>query len=241
MHILVHDTETSGLPLFKDPSEDPRQPHLCELAAYMFDADSMQVVDLYHALVKQDGWSVEPEAFKAHGITKERSMAEGVDEKDAFYNFHRLSRLSQMRVAHNGQFDDRIHRIGIMRFGDGVVTTDTSDIIDRTAFADQWRALPSYCTMKETTNILNLPATEAMRKSGRGSWKKQPSLKETYNHFFHEDFDGAHSAKADAWACARVYFFLTRKHDIGRTPATLSDGGVLAGTNRTTSGAIGQP
>ena len=89
----------------------------------------------------------------------------------------------------------------------------------RAEWEDKFDAtLESLDAIKTSTPILNLPATEAMKKSGRGSWKKSPSLAEAHRHFFGEDFDGAHSAKADAWACARIYFHLTQKHDIGRAP-----------------------
>ena len=215
MHVAIYDTETSGLPLFNDPSEDPRQPHICEVAVLLFDVGTREVRDTFHTLVKQDGWSVDPEAFKAHGITKERSMAEGIDEKIANYMFHAILQRADVRVAHNEQFDQRIARIALKRFGDGVTSNDASPQEDRDRDADQFKARMSYCTMKTAQPILNLPATEAMRKSGRGSWKKPPSLAETYRHFFNEDFDGAHSAMADAKACARIYFKLTQNVDIG--------------------------
>ena len=99
------------------------------------------------------------------------------------------------------------------RFKERVKPTD-----DQMTLRHRYMQLRNFMTMKTSTPILNLPATEAMVKSGRGSWKKSPSLAEAHRHFFGEDFDGAHSAKADAWACARIYFHLTQKHDIGKAP-----------------------
>lgn len=215
MKILVTDTETSGLPQFNEPSEGVNQPHICELAALLFDDKTRKLEAQYHAIIKQDGWDVDPEALAAHGITKERSMDEGVVEQVALAEFFELHLQADMTVAHNWQFDGRIYRIAIKRFGHGhteeVLTQEERDVI-----ADAFKSSPSYCTMKTCTPILNLPATEAMRKSGRGSWKKPPKLIEAYQHFFGEGFDGAHSALADAWACARVYFKLTHNVDIGK-------------------------
>lgn len=36
---IFFDTETQGLPLWNDPSEDPRQPHIVQLAAALDDGD----------------------------------------------------------------------------------------------------------------------------------------------------------------------------------------------------------
>jgi DNA polymerase III subunit epsilon len=219
MKVLVTDTETSGLPLFNDPSEDPRQPHLCEVAGFLFDDKTFALEETLHYIVQQDGFDVDPKAFEAHGITRERSMDEGLPETKVLSEFMALHAKADLVVAHNWQFDQRIFRIALKRFD--VVACDPDG---RTAQewrdeqADKFKAFPSYCTMKTLTPIMALPATDAMRKLGRGSWKKSPSLAEAYDHFFHESFDGAHSAKADAWACARVYFMLTRKHDIGKMP-----------------------
>lgn len=215
MLIMIYDTETSGLPKFNEPSEGENQPHIFEIAALLFDDKTRELQHKIHYIIRQDGWDVEPEAFKAHGITKERSFEEGIDEFIALRDFHSMQKMCDVRVAHNCQFDDRIMRIAYKRFGEGV-----NGIVgpqeERDAIADAFKSRPSYCTMKTCTPILNLPATEAMRKSGRGSLKKSPSLAEAYQHFFGEMFGGAHSALADAWACARIYFMLTQKHDIGK-------------------------
>lgn len=56
MKIHVMDCETTGLPLFKEPSEDPRQPHIVELAAMLIDGahramnDVRACADVYFAV-----------------------------------------------------------------------------------------------------------------------------------------------------------------------------------------------
>ena len=42
--ILFYDTETSGMPLFDQPSSDPRQPHLMQIAAALVEAHGHGIV-----------------------------------------------------------------------------------------------------------------------------------------------------------------------------------------------------
>lgn len=37
---LFYDNETNGLPLFKEPSNHPGQPHIVQLAAVLVDLDT---------------------------------------------------------------------------------------------------------------------------------------------------------------------------------------------------------
>ena len=52
--ITPYDTETTGLPLFRDPSDDPRQPHLVDICILAFNADGT-LVDSFEAMVRPDG------------------------------------------------------------------------------------------------------------------------------------------------------------------------------------------
>ena len=53
--IFVYDTETTGIPLFDQPSDDPRQPHIVEVAAGLFDMETGARFGEYHAIVRPDG------------------------------------------------------------------------------------------------------------------------------------------------------------------------------------------
>ena len=73
--ILVFDVETTGLPLWNEPSEDPRQPHLVQLAALLVDDDTRQVISTLDVIVRPDGWLIPEDVAAVHGITTERAAA----------------------------------------------------------------------------------------------------------------------------------------------------------------------
>ena len=206
MKALCYDTETQGLPLFNEPSEDPRQPHIVEIAALLFD-DAGQKIDSFHTIVRPDGWTIPDEVAAIHGITTERAMDEGIPEHQALAGFLAMHARADIRVAHNESFDARILRIAIKRFGYGAsgleqLTQDHRDLI-----ADQFKARPAYCTCTAAKPIMKLPPTEKMMASPRfRNSFKQPNLQEAHKYFMGMAFDGAHGALADAHACARVYF-----------------------------------
>lgn len=204
--ILVYDTETTGLPLFDQPSDDPRQPHIVELAAGLYDAETGERIDLLHAIVRPNGWTIPDEVARIHGITTERALAEGRAEDEVFGEFVALWRRADLRVAHNESFDARIVRIACKRFlGDGL--------------ADEWKAGKAECTARLSTPIINLPPTGKMMAAGFRK-PKTPNLTECIRHFFSEAHDGAHGALADMEGCARVYFYLKAKATSASAPPT---------------------
>ena len=192
---LFFDTETTGLPLFSEPSEDPRQPHIVQLAATLVDLDTREVVDTLNVLIKPDGWESEPRALETHGITTERGLAEGIPEAEALSQFLAMHARAEVRIAHNEQFDARILRIAIKRFK-----------AEEAALADEWKAGNAECTQKLATPILKLPATAAMLRSRFKNNFKSANLREAYKHFTGQDLEGAHDAMVDVQGCMAVYF-----------------------------------
>lgn len=207
--ILFFDSETSGLPLWSEPSEDPRQPHIVQLAALLVDPESREVLSTLDVIVQPDGWLIPEEVAKVHGITTEKAAALGVPESLALEPLLAMHEKAGLRVAHNEPFDMRIVRIGIKRFF-------SEDIDDATA--DAWKAAPTACTQRLGTPICQLPATDRMRAAGRFHYKS-PNLGELYRHLFGEEFDGAHSALADVRACMRAYFEIIDR--AARAPAAV--------------------
>jgi DNA polymerase-3 subunit epsilon len=61
---IFYDTETTGLPLFKEPSEHPDQPHIVQLAGCLVDLDTRKTIASMDVIVKPDGWTI------SHGLSR---------------------------------------------------------------------------------------------------------------------------------------------------------------------------
>jgi DNA polymerase-3 subunit epsilon len=189
---LFYDTETSGLPLFHEPSEDPRQPHIVQLAAIVVDLDTRRVIHAIELIVHPSGWQIPAEVSAIHGITHEYACDVGVAEPAVVNVLRDLHARCDVRIGHNESFDARILRIAHRRYHTAEVT-------------DAWSKSPAQCTQALSTPILKLPPTEKMLACGRTHYKSA-NLREAYEFFMGKPLDGAHSAMADARACMDVWF-----------------------------------
>lgn len=183
---LFFDTETTGLPLYSEPSGDPRQPHIVQLGAQLVDIDQDRTISSLDVIIKPDGWVIPEDVAALHGITTEHAMLVGIPERAALEALLGLWRAAGERVAHNESFDARIVRIAIKR------------LLQDDQLADEWKAAPAYCTARNATDLVQIP-----KASGRGY--KMPTLAEAYRHFKGRDLINAHRALADTKACRDVY------------------------------------
>lgn len=192
---LFYDTETTGLPLFKEPSNHPDQPHIVQLAAFLVDLDTRVTLASMDVIIRPDGWTIPDDMTAIHGISTQKALALGIPEAQAVEMLLALQENAGRRIAHNETFDARIARIGAKRFIDqrnpGLVIPPSDD----------WKARPAECTARLATPICKLPPTAKMRGGN-----KTPTLLEAYQHFFGQEFSGQHTSRGDALACMRVYF-----------------------------------
>lgn len=193
---LIYDTETTGLPKWSEPSEHPDQPRVVQLCAELVDRESREVVAAMHSIIKPDGWTVPDEVAAIHGISTAKAEAVGNRIDIVLPMFMEMWERASLRVAHNESFDMRMMRIEIMR-------CPTREVEQ----ADHWKVGPAFCTMANSTKILNLPPTGKMIATGRKG-PKPPNLAEAYQHFTGTPLVNAHNATADTAACRAVYFAL---------------------------------
>lgn len=203
MNIVAFDTETTGLPDYKVPSEAEHQPHIVQLAAQLFNlrGDVLASMDV---IVKPAGWIIPAETTDIHSITMERAMDEGVPEEHALEEFMALVRQARQRTAYNTTFDNRIIRIAQARYW------PQDD--------EHAEAMRSW---KEDKDLYLCTMVAAKRVIGR-----QVKLEEAYLYFTGSVLDGAHNAKNDAEACKVLYLKMLEQGHI-QAPTQLKKGELL--------------
>lgn len=199
MKAIFFDTETTGLPLFKEPSEHPEQPHIVQLAATLVDMNTRIVIASMDVIVRPEVWDIPADIAAIHGITQERAMDVGISESLAVEMFMELW-SQRLRIAHNEQFDARILRIALKRMNPEITGFPAGKDI-----SEIWKSGQAECTCLMATPIVKAPPTEKMKVAGRFGYKSA-SLGESYLHFMGKPLENAHSAMADVQGCMAVYF-----------------------------------
>ena len=141
-------------------------------------------------LIRPNGWTIPQEANAIHGINQDAAQAYGIKIDGALSIMRRLISRSVAVIAHNIEFDVR------MLLREALLTPEMAwaDLVGK-----------GFCTMKTAADVVKCPPTQRMLAKGMTGFKN-PSLSETYRHFFGKDFDGAHDAMADVRACRDVFF-----------------------------------
>lgn len=116
-HYMVFDTETDGLPLDRDgdPNDVENWPRIVQLSWMILDSD-FKLVEIKDRYVKVD-FEIDPSAVRIHGITKEKTDAEGILIGDIMEEFLTDLESSEILVAHNLEFDVPIIDAELLRLG----------------------------------------------------------------------------------------------------------------------------
>ena len=183
---LIFDTETTGFPFWKAPANDPRQPHLVQLAVIVAKGDELLLK--WDTIVKCP-IEIPEGAANVHGITTARSQEEGVELEEALKKFTRLLFEVDRVVAHNYNFDSKIMSYAYCR----------ADPVSLMYFT----RLPHVCTMQTATPVLKL--------AGKRGYK-WPKMMEAYELLVDSaGLSDAHTADADTMACWKVLRALEKK------------------------------
>ena len=194
---LAFDTETTDLPRPHLDLDHRAQPHLLQFAGIVFDERGTELDRLFTKVRPPSDALLSAQAYAAHGITLEEAFHFGVGVSEVFRWFALAARRSTCIIGHNVCFDLKIMAIIAARLNE-----------------TGWSTSPeTFCTMAQSTPLVNLPPTPRMVAAGRFH-PKSPSLSECIRHFFGEEHSDAHDAVADVRACIRIFCHLTQAKEV---------------------------
>ena len=192
--ILFYDTETTGFPLWSEPSEHPGQPHIVQIAALLTDDDGKKIASI-DLIIQPDGWAMDDRALAVHGITVEHATAVGVDAHITLKVFLVLWHRAEKRVGFAEPFDARMVRIALARlFGKDH------------EISSKWKGGNAECVKVLATPLCKeIPPTDKMMAAGR-KHPKTPKLTEACEIIMGNPMTNANSAMGDVIATRALYF-----------------------------------
>lgn len=183
---LFFDIETTGLPKVRNASIKNLNnwPRMVQLAWSRYDENQNFIVEANY-IIKPEGFTIPSDSSKVHGITTEKALESGVHLETALQEFSEVISKSEIIIAHNMDFDEKIVGAEFLRSGIKSVLFDKQ----------------RFCTMKTTTELCQITGPYGY---------KWPKLSELYYHLFKKDFKDAHDAIVDVEACVKCFFELIR-------------------------------
>lgn len=200
MKILVFDTETTGLPIGRNPSIMELQlwPHVVQLSYILFDTVTKKVVTMRDDLIKipQDV-EITPGSEAIHHISRVMCEANGISINDALTYFNKALTQADLIVGHNISFDKRMIMVECIR----------SNKYQK--FTVNGVKKEEYCTMKKGTDICEIVITN----SNGQTYLKFPTLSELHQKLFDYKPEGTHNALVDVLICLRCYIKIVEGYD----------------------------
>jgi DNA polymerase-3 subunit epsilon len=184
---LFYDTETTGFPDYKLSLDNPENARVVQLACLLLD-EKFNERACFATIIKPAGWTINPGAQQAHGISLELCQEYGIEMPTVLSQFEAMVSRADILIAHNKKFDHRMMSVELA-------------LANRALF--DFPDTHCHCTMESTTNLCRLPS----KIPGKYKW---PKLHEAYSYIFHEELKGAHDALVDCRATARIYQFLVQ-------------------------------
>jgi DNA polymerase-3 subunit epsilon len=201
MKVLCVDSETTGLPRYDRPADDPTQPRICSLGYVLFDPEVDRGADLaVYDLIQPCGWIVPMDVVAIHGLSTEKLQTEGLPLREVLDRFMVAFELCDLIIGFNLQFDMKLLRGELRR--------------DRRP--DRYGHKPEICCMRASLPHCRIPPTHKQMAAGFRS-NKNPTLAEAYEILLGKPpFAGAHNALTDAKATVELYRWLKAQ---GKLPA----------------------
>ena len=228
MHVIVVDTETTGLIPKGIVSRDlAKCPHIIQLSYMVFNTANFKIQEDYDAIIRLgDGVEISERSIEIHKITREKSKTCGIPINVALYNLKQaVARYGVgLIVGHNIEFDKQMLDIECRRNGlsglfpsiglKGIGLLESGEV-------------PLYCTMENSKDLCN----NRVHSMYGGTYIRFSKLGEVFEKLFgagdavvavaddaaatesdHSAF--MHNSRVDVVMCLRIFVWITYSVDI---------------------------
>lgn len=178
MKYLFFDTETTGL---------AKTANLVSIAWLLANENGVTLHSEYH-IIKPEGWTISEESTKIHKITQTQAEKYGADMREIIDRFLWYVGESDVLVAHNIQFDQKI------------INNTLKNILGKSLMLEDY-GKRLFCTMQNSKEFVSKPS-----KTGKF---KNPTLAEMYKELFGREPTGIlHNAMTDVQVMVDCFYKL---------------------------------
>lgn len=206
MKILVFDTETTGLPKYRNASTKNFElwPHIVQLSYILYDIETHFVIDYNDQIIKlESDIVISKESENIHKISNEISLSKGVEIYKELIEFNNILNKSDIIIAHNLEFDKNMIEVECLRNNINSPFKNNKKL--------------EYCTMKNSVDLCKIISISKSKKE----FFKYPKLFELHNHLFGFIPENLHNSMIDVLTCIRCYGKMALKCDIFEKSKTL--------------------
>jgi len=224
MHVLVFDTETTGLPKTKIINPDTLHlwPHIVQLSFVIYDTETNTIVESKDYIIKVDkSVIIEDESTKIHGITNEISKVKGIPIEDAFNEFFYYLRSANKLVGHNVSFDINMIKIELLRII--YLHKYKASKMKITEIKTNLHYLTNYknvvCTLQESIELCDIKVIDKYGKT----YTKWPRLLELHQKLFQTTPNNLHNSFNDILVTLRCYVKMKHNTDLNNNCASFKN------------------
>ena len=203
MHILVVDTETTGLPTTRILNKNTMAewPYIVQFSYLIYNSETNKLSKTADHIIKiPSEIEISEESYKLHNISKEKSLSRGESVVDVINQFMHDVEGVDVVVAHNYKFDSNMVMVEMMR--------NNMDIKKYMSIINTRRIC---CTMKDSTSFCNI---QMISKFDEKPYLKPPKLSELHEKLFGITPVNLHNSLNDAIVTLRCYIKLKLDKDI---------------------------
>jgi DNA polymerase III epsilon subunit-like protein len=209
MIIAIFDTETTGLPKFKEINmkELDSWPYIVQFSYILFNTETYEIIKIVDSVVKLvNPTEITEENSNIHGITNEISKIKGVNINIILKKFFKNIQNVDLIVAHNMSFDLNMIKVELLRL---IKKNEENDTYSK-LLSDLENYKKYYCTMQESIDLCNI----IVQNKYNTNYVKFPKLVELYEKLFEKTPKNLHNSLNDVLVTLKCFMKLKFNVDI---------------------------